>query len=83
MTRLGWLAFFAWVPVLALLVMLGAFASQTQVIFAYEYSGGRGYAGLSDRHYTRCTYGGLKGIVTVPAQAGRCGWFRLTSAGGR
>lgn len=83
MTRLGWLAFFAWAPVLALLVGLGVLASQTQVIFAYEYSGGRGYAGLQDRRYARCTYVGLNGATTVAAQAGRCDWFRLTSAGGR
>ena len=83
MTRLGWLAFFAWVPVFALLVGVGVIASQTQVIFAYEYSGGQGYAGLHDRHYTRCTFVGLKGSVTVPAQAGRCAWFTFSRTGGR
>jgi hypothetical protein len=83
MIRFGWLAFFAWVPVLALLVGLGVLASQMQVISAYEYSGGNGYAGLQGRHYARCTYVGLNGTTTIPAQAGRCGWFRLTFAGGR
>lgn len=83
MRWLGSLLWLAWVPAFAVLFALGALATRTQVIFAYEYSGGRGYAGLADRHYHRCTYVGLPGITTVPAQAGRCAWLRLNREGGR
>lgn len=84
MTRFRWMRFFLWVPLFGLLAGLGSLAAHTQVFFAYEHTGrGYGYAGLQGRHYTRCTYVGLPGASTVPAEAGRCGWLRLYRAGGR
>lgn len=84
MRHLGGLRYFAWVPVLVLLIGLGIVATRLQFIFAYEYTGaGHGYAGLQGRDYRRCTYIGLTGVTTVPAEAGRCGWLRLAFDGRR
>lgn len=77
MKRLRWFHCFAWVPVLCVLIGIGAVASRTQFLFSYGYT-----RDGHNRIYNSCTYFGRTGFVTIAADADECRWVRLPIMGG-
>ena len=48
------------------------------MVWTYRFhDNGAPYDPRVERHYIDCTYIGWDRTVTVPAQGGRCPWFRL------
>lgn len=79
-SRLSFLFYFVWVPVVAVFVWVLMSLGSIYIIWSYEWrpTGRDSYANFEHRHYTRCTYASIKGAtITELAVDGKCGWLRF------
>lgn len=64
-----------------LLWLVGYMWGKPHMVWTYRFhDNGAPYDPRVERHYIDCTYIGWNRTVTVPAQDGRCPWFRLLKA---
>ena len=81
MAALRYLSLVLWVAVP--LLAYGAYSAYglPHVIVSYSFANnGHSYDLSVSRHYLSCTFVGPYGVFTVPAEDGRCGWFRFFKA---
>lgn len=72
---------FVWLPVFTALVLGLSVMGAPYVIWSYDYRAAD--MGSASRVYTRCTYAGVRGLITEYPGNGRCGWVRFgTPTGG-
>lgn len=72
---------FLWVLApLALWGMIQLWGTPHVAVSYTFHDNGRRYDPLAPRHYITCTWIGISGAFTLPAERGRCPWVRLLKA---
>lgn len=71
--------YFAWIVIPVAAYVIASVVGLPHVIWSYEWRGSAAsYGDIAGRHFTRCTYVGPYGVVTVHPTDGACDLFRLS-----
>ncbi len=77
---MSFVRFFIWVGVLAAILFVWTGAGSPYVIWSYSFrDNGDPNNPFAERYYTSCTCTNFRASITVPAEAGHCGWVRFFS----